>query len=113
MIEFTKAPDPPYYAVIFTSVLREDAAPGYEAMADAMLALAQTQPGYLGFETARGEDGLGFTVSFWKDEASIKAWKAVAKHQVAQTKGKQDWYAWFHVRVAKVERSYSFEWDED
>ena len=106
--QFKKAPKPPYYAVIFTSTLRDDAAPGYEAMADAMLALASKQPGYLGFEAARGEDGLGMTVSYWRDEASIKAWKAVADHRVAQARGKQDWYAWFHVRVAKVERNYSF-----
>lgn len=109
MVEFKKAPEPPYYAVIFTSTLREDAAPGYEDMADAMLALASKQPGYLGFESARGDDGLGITVSYWRDETSIKAWKAVADHRIAQASGKQDWYAWFHVRVAKVERAYSFE----
>lgn len=109
MVEFKKAPEPPYYAVIFTSTLREDAASGYDDMADAMLALASKQPGYLGFESARGEDGLGITVSYWRDETSIKAWKAVADHRIAQASGKQDWYAWFHVRVAKVERAYSFE----
>ncbi|MEE8295210.1 MAG: antibiotic biosynthesis monooxygenase [Sphingomonadales bacterium] len=112
MPSFIKAPEPPYFAVIFTSTLRDDAAPGYEAMAEAMFNLAQKQPGYLGFETAHGEDGLGVTVSYWKDEASIKSWKAVARHQAAQNKGKADWYAWFHVRVAKVERGYSFEREE-
>jgi len=109
---FTKAPDPPYYAVIFTSTLRDDAAPGYEAMADAMVALASKQPGYLGFETARGEDGLGVTVSYWRDEASIKAWKAVADHRIAQAQGKEDWYQWFHVRIARVERGYSFQTED-
>ncbi len=112
MVDFTKLPHPPYYAVIFTSTLRNDAAPGYEEMAEAMLALAQEQPGYLGFEIARGENGLGLTVSYWKDEASIKAWKAVADHEIAQAQGKTDWYQWFHVRVAKVERSYSFQWED-
>ncbi len=108
MVTFSKAPAPPYYAVIFTSTLREDAAPGYEEMADAMVDLAQKQPGYLGFESARGEDGLGITVSYWKDEASIQAWKDVISHKAAQDKGKKDWYQWYHVRVAKVERTYSF-----
>ena len=112
MADFTKAPEPPYYAVIFTSTLRADAAPGYEDMADAILALAKQQPGYLGFESACGEDGLSVTVSYWKDEASIKAWKAVAKHKAAQEKGKAGWYEWFHTRVAKVERGYSFQWQD-
>ncbi len=112
MISFVKAPPPPYYAVIFTSTIREDAAPGYDKMADAMVELAQKQPGYLGFESARGEDGLGITVSYWSDEASTKAWKKVAAHKIAQTKGKTAWYQWFHTRVAKVERDYSFEWED-
>ena len=111
-LPFIKAPEPPYYAVIFTSTLRADAAPGYEAMAEAMLTLAAKQPGYLGFETARGEDGLGMTVSYWLDEDSIKNWKAVVDHKAAQKQGIKDWYQWYHIRVAKVERGYSFEKEE-
>jgi heme-degrading monooxygenase HmoA len=105
---FQKAPPPPYYAVIFTSLRTPDDPEGYGRMADAMLALGQTQPGYLGFETARGEDGVGITVSYWKDEASIRAWKQVADHRAAQGQGRKEWYAWYHVRVARVERGYSF-----
>ena len=54
-----------------------------------------------------GADGLGITVSYWKDEASIKAWKANAQHQVAQETGKKVWYADYMLRVAKVERVYA------
>lgn len=112
MVDFAKLPPPPYYAVIFTSTLRNNASPGYEEMAETMLEMAQKQPGYLGFESARREDGLGVSVSYWKDEASIKAWKAVADHKIAQSKGKTDWYQWLHIRVAKVERGYSFQWKD-
>jgi hypothetical protein len=34
-----------------------------------MVELAAEQPGYLGIETCRGEDGFGITVSYWQDEA--------------------------------------------
>ena len=44
-------PAPPYYAVIFTS-LRTAEETGYEAMAEAMFALAARQPGFLGVESA-------------------------------------------------------------
>lgn len=54
-------PEPPYYAVIFTSE-RTDVDEGYAAMAERMLALARTQPGFLGVESAR--DGVGITVSY-------------------------------------------------
>ena len=99
-------PTPPYYAVIFTS-LRTGQDKGYGLMADRMVELAAQQPGFLGVETTRGADGLGITVSYWKDEASIKAWKANAQHQVAQEAGKKVWYADYMLRVAKVERAYA------
>jgi heme-degrading monooxygenase HmoA len=103
---FAKTPEPPYYAVIFTSK-RTPGDHGYAAMADAMTELALKQPGNLGAESARGADGLGITVSYWQDEASIKAWKAVASHLAAQKLGKERWYDHYELRVAKVERCYS------
>lgn len=99
-------PEPPYYAVIFTS-RRTEGDRGYGATAERMVALAATQPGFLGVESARGADGLGITVSYWRDEeASIAAWKRDAEHQHAQRAGQQTWYADYQVRVARVERAY-------
>jgi len=59
-----KTPEPPYYAVIFTS-LRTEGDRGYGHMADRMVELASQQPGFLGVETTRGADGFGITVSYW------------------------------------------------
>ena len=102
---FAATPEPPYYAVIFTS-RRTEGDRGYGAMAGRMAALAATQPGFLGFESARGADGIGITVSYWRDETAIAAWRRDAEHQQAQRAGKQEWYADYQVRVAKVERAY-------
>lgn len=101
-----KTPAPPYYAVIFTS-LRTAGDNGYGAMAAAMEALAATQPGFLGIESAR--DGLGITVSYWESLESITAWKAEARHRVAQQRGRDTWYEEFTVRVCRVERDYRFQ----
>lgn len=98
-------PEPPYYAVIFTS-RRTEGDRGYGAMAERMVALAAQQPGSLGVESARGADGLGITVSYWRDEASIVAWKRDTEHQQAQRAGQQTWYADYQVRIARVERAY-------
>lgn len=103
---FSTTPEPPYYAVIFTSLLAENDS-GYGAMADAMYALALEQPGCLGAESARDGDNLGITVSYWRDEASIAAWKGLARHLVAQKLGIDRWYTHYELRVAKVERAYS------
>ena len=100
-------PAPPYYAVIFTSQRTADDA-GYGKMADRMVELAAQQPGYLGVESVRGADGLGITVSYWKDEASIRHWKRQAEHLEAQALGRKQWYQAYELRVAKVERAYGF-----
>lgn len=96
-------PEPPYTAVIFTS-LRTERDQGYAVMSARMAELAAVQPGYLGIESAR--DGLGITVSYWRTEADAAAWKQVAEHLVAQRRGQEVWYADYRVRVATVTRDY-------
>ncbi|MGD0730596.1 MAG: antibiotic biosynthesis monooxygenase [Terracidiphilus sp.] len=100
-----QTPAPPYYAVIFTSIQTANHA-GYESMADAMVALAATQPGFLGIESARGS--LGITVSYWDSLDSIAAWKQNSAHLVAQQRGREVWYQEFKTRICRVERDYAF-----
>jgi heme-degrading monooxygenase HmoA len=102
-----RLPEPPYWAVIFTS-LRTSADPeGYAAMAAAMEALAPRQPGFLGVESARGQDGLGITVSYWASEEAVRAWKHLAPHAVAQRTGRERWYEDYATRIARVDRAYT------
>lgn len=97
-------PQPPYYAVIFTSV-RTDGDHGYADMAKRMLELASRQPGFLGFESARQD--IGISVSYWASPEAIQAWKQDVSHREAQSRAK-DWYRAFRVRVCRVEREYGF-----
>lgn len=98
-----RTPAPPYYAVVFTSQRAADTA-GYDEMAGTMVALAQQQPGFLGFETAHKD--IGITVSYWRDLDAIRQWKANVDHREAQRLGRERWYAAYRVRIAKVEREY-------
>jgi heme-degrading monooxygenase HmoA len=101
-------PTPPYYSVIFASQ-RTPVGQGYDDMADRMVALAAGQPGYLGVESARGEDGFGITVSYWRTPDDIAAWRRHAEHQIARDTGRRDWYRHYTLRIARVERAYA--WD--
>ncbi|WP_128895485.1 antibiotic biosynthesis monooxygenase family protein [Longirhabdus pacifica] len=99
--------NPPYYAVIFSS----QRTPGdneYGKMAEKMVELASQQEGFISIESAR-DDMLGITVSYWKSLKDIKAWKENAAHQMAQERGKKEWYASYAIRIAKVERHTFFE----
>ncbi|TVZ40469.1 heme-degrading monooxygenase HmoA [Alteromonadaceae bacterium 2753L.S.0a.02] len=106
MSEIANTPEPPYYAVIFTSLLSELDEQGYAETAQRMLDLATQQPGFLGFESAR--DGLGISVSYWQSLEAIKAWKQQVEHQAAQQNGRSRWYSAYSTRIARVERDYRF-----
>ena len=75
-------------------------------MSQHMEDLAKQQHGFIGIESAR--DGIGITVSYWKTLEDIKNWKAHTEHLIAQQKGRETWYDWYHVRICKVEREYQF-----
>lgn len=98
-----------YYVVIFSSKRTQADEQGYEEMAEKMLALAQTQEGFLGVESVRGSDGFGITVSYWESPEAIRAWKAHTDHLLAQKLGRTKWYESFTTRICKVEREYGFE----
>ena len=101
-----KTIQPPYYAVIFTSV-RPKIDEGYSEVVKQMEELAAQQPGFLGIESARND--IGISVSYWKSLEAIKIWKTNVIHLEAQLKGKRMWYKAYKTRIAKVERDYYFE----
>ncbi len=95
-------------AVIFTAQRtdRDDAA--YEAAAQRMEELAYQQPGFVAVESVRGDDGLGITVSYWKNDADAKAWRDNAEHAEMREQGRARWYSAYTLYVARVERGYQW-----
>ena len=104
-MSIASTPQPPYYAVIFTSIKHKKNAE-YEEVSKRMVDLVQKQPGFLGMESAHEQ--LGITVSYWKNIESIQNWRNNFEHQEAQKLGKEKFYQSYKVRISKVERDYSF-----
>jgi heme-degrading monooxygenase HmoA len=102
MVSLAQTPQPPYFAVIFTSIRTDD---DNGETAKLVLELASKQHGFLGFESARQE--LGISVSYWASQEAITNWKENITHRQAQGRAK-DWYRAFRVRVCRVEREYGF-----
>ena len=97
-----------YYAVIFTAQRSLSGDDMYEITADRMVTLAQHQPGFLGVESVRGDDGIGITVSYWTDRDAIAQWRGHAEHMVAQAMGRQEFYDWYWIRIAEVVSERAF-----
>jgi heme-degrading monooxygenase HmoA len=96
----------PYFAVIFSSKRSDVHQAEYEKMSTRMVELAKSQEGFLGVDSVRSSDGFGITVSYWKSETSIRAWKRQSEHLVAQELGKTKWYESYVTRICRVERDY-------
>jgi len=92
--------------VIFTARRAEQPDDGFAETDQRLFALAEEQPGFLGYETSGGD--VGITVSYWDSEDAIAAWKANAEHVAAQCEGRARWFDSYVVRVARVERAYGF-----
>lgn len=105
---FADLPEPPYYTVVFSSRRSDEDDEGYAVASERMLELAALQPGYLGVESARDATGFGITVSYWRDEAAILAWKQQVDHAATRALGRSHWYERYELRVARVERAYGW-----
>ena len=107
LAEFDLASEVPYFATIFTTRMTNNL-DGYEEMADRMAELVNARKGFLGMHSARGDDGLGITVCYWRTEEDIAAWRTDLEHENAQDKGRSQWYAQYTVEVARVDRTIEF-----
>lgn len=52
------------------------------------------------------EEGKILSLSFWRDEASIKNWRNLSVHRSAQAKGRSDIFSDYRLRVCEVIRDY-------
>jgi heme-degrading monooxygenase HmoA len=71
-----------------------------------MMNAVKSQPGFIAVYSAKNDDGLGMTNSYWSSLDAIAAWKENSAHQVIQQKGQSTWYAWYQLQVCEIIRSY-------
>ena len=93
--------------VLFRSKL-VDAPDGYAEMAQEMLELAKTMPGFVDVKAFKADDGERLTLVWWEDEETLRGWRTNARHLVAQQAGRERWYEYFTLEVAEVRRSKRF-----
>lgn len=99
--------EPPYYAVVFSTVRTQDQT-DYAGTNARMEELVREIPGYLGMDHAQNPGGLGITVGYFRDADALTRWRTNLEHQQAQKRGRADWYESYTLHVAKVERSHGF-----
>jgi len=102
----SRLPEPPYHVAIFSAQRNAADDAGYAATAQRMFELAAQQPGFPGAESARDAAGFGITVSYWRDEAALLAWRDQPDQAATRAHGRARWYDHYQVRIARVGRAY-------
>lgn len=52
------------------------------------------------------EPGKMLSLSFWRDEAAITAWRQLEMHRIAQYRGRNGVFQNYRLRIATVDRDY-------
>ncbi|MCV0396543.1 MAG: antibiotic biosynthesis monooxygenase [Rhizobiaceae bacterium] len=102
-------------AVIFEVWPAEGRRDTYLALAAALRAELETIDGFISVERFESltEPGKMLSLSFFRDEEAVKAWRNRATHRATQGKGRAGVFADYRLRVASVLRDYGmFERDE-
>lgn len=95
-------------AVIFEVFPGEDQLDPYLDMAAKMRPLAEQIDGFISVERfeSLSTPGKLLSLSFWRDEAALDAWRRLAAHRSAQKAGRDIMFDDYRLRVVSVLRDY-------
>ncbi len=95
-------------AVIFEVIPTEAGRARYFELAAAMRPLLEGIDGFLSVERfeSLAQPGKILSLSFWRDEESVRAWRTHALHRTSQGEGRSGVFADYRLRVAGVIRDY-------
>lgn len=96
-------------AVIFEVNPTPEGKPEYLDIAAELRSLLEDRDGFISIERFQSlsDESKILSLSFWRDEASIQAWRNLLEHRTAQHKGKTSLFRDYRIRVAHVVRDYS------
>ncbi|MBX2832293.1 MAG: antibiotic biosynthesis monooxygenase [Rhodospirillales bacterium] len=95
-------------AVIFEVTPYSDHYDEYLNIASDLRPVLEGMDGFISIERFESLTNKGkvLSLSFWRDETAVKAWRNVPEHRVAQNEGRNRIFADYRLRVAGVIRDY-------
>jgi len=95
-------------AVIFEVWPKEDHRQEYLDIAGRLRPLLDEINGFISIERfeSLSQPGKILSISFWRDEKAVEAWRRVGEHRAAQTRGRTILFDDYRLRIAGVTRDY-------
>ena len=98
-------------AVIFEVEPAEGRRDAYLGIAGNLRPLLETMDGFISvdrFQSLTDEKRV-LSLSFWRDEEAVKAWRNTEEHRQAQKAGRGGVFAGYRLRIAHVVRDYGMD----
>ncbi|WP_269930808.1 antibiotic biosynthesis monooxygenase family protein [Aminobacter sp. HY435] len=98
-------------AVIFEVEPAEGRRDAYLGIAAELRPLLQGIDGFLSIERFQSLTDAGrlLSLSFWRDETAVSAWRNTEEHRQAQAAGRSGVFAGYRLRIAHVVRDYGLD----
>ncbi len=98
-------------AVIFEVFFAEDKVEEYLELAGELREQLKAIDGFISIErfSSLVEEGKILSLSFWRDEAAVTAWRNLESHRHAQERGRGGVFSNYRLRVAEVNRDYGMD----
>ena len=95
-------------AVMFEVEAADGEREAYLGIAAALRPLLDEIDGFISIERfeSLSQPGKLLSLSFWRDEAAVAAWRNVAEHRAAQVEGRARIFSDYRLRIAGVVRDY-------
>lgn len=95
-------------AVIFEVIPFEGKMESYLAAAATLGRKLQEMDGFISVERFQSltQPGKLLSLSFWRDEQAVAAWRNFEEHRQVQKAGRQQIFEDYHLRIASVIRDY-------
>ncbi|MBA5778993.1 antibiotic biosynthesis monooxygenase [Stappia sp. F7233] len=98
-------------AVIFEVEPRDEHRAEYLDIAADLKPILETIDGFISVERFQSLTNPGkiLSLSVWRDEEAVKAWRNTAEHRKAQAMGRNKIFSAYRLRVTQVLRDYGLE----
>ncbi len=87
---------------VFRSRLRPGVTAEYEPLAQRMLELARSMPGFVSFDTYGRDTAERVSIIVFADAASHAAWRSHPEHRRAQEAGRRRLYEFYEIQVCRL-----------
>ena len=98
-------------AVIFEFTPVDGRFGDYKSLAEGLADDVRTHEGFISIERFESitTKGKFVSLSFWRDDESVRKWRNLQKHREAQKKGRGGIFRSYRLRVAQVLRDYTMD----